>query len=515
MLKTLDQLNSIFPQGNLTLPKFHVSGISYHTDTVAPGHIFVAISGLRHDGHSYAELAAAKGAIAVIAARPLNLDVPVILVQDPRVALAQVSHWFFDYPANAINMIGVTASNGKTTTTFMIDHILAQSFSATGLIGTVIVKDGKHVHQADLTTPQSRDLIEMLAIMRGNGCSHVTMEVSSAGLELERVHGIRYNIAAFNNISREHIDFHGSFENYWQQKSRLIRELDHKALAILNADDQHVILVKNLTAAQVVTYSLKGEKADIVISDINLEIGYSSYVLEIPSPLVLHGYRLNPGKVKVTLKVLGLHNVYNSVVALLAAVAAGVDLHLAARSLFTFGGVERRFQLIYDGQYKIIDDHFANSGNIDISLETLGLMNYNRLILLTAIRGNRGSIVNRENAEAIARWAEKLKLREILVTDSSDFVGGRDLVTDEERKAFIGTLEEHGLVCLYSPDLMTAAKRALERVSPGDILLLAGPQGMDFGAQVILPMVAKTHPPEQQSEIMQVLASRVAGNILT
>jgi UDP-N-acetylmuramoyl-L-alanyl-D-glutamate--2,6-diaminopimelate ligase len=515
MLKSLDQLYSLFPQKNLLLPNVHVTGISYHTDTVAPGHIFVAIPGFRHDGHSYAELAVAKGAIAVIAARPLNIDAPVIIVQDPRVALAKVSHWFFDYPANSINMIGVTASNGKTTTTFMIDHILAQAFPTTGLIGTVIVKDGKQAHQADLTTPQSRDLIEMLAIMRRNGCSHVTMEVSSAGLELERVHGIRYNIAAFNNISREHIDFHGSFENYNKHKSRLIRELDHKALAILNADDLQVIQVKNMTTAQVITYSLKGEEADITISDISLEFGHSSYILNIPRPIVLHGHKLNPGKINVTLKVLGLHNVYNSVVAILAAVAAGVDIQMAACSLFTFGGVERRFQLIYDGQYKIIDDHFANSGNIDISLETMGLMNYNRLILLTAIRGNRGSIVNKENAEAIVRWADKLKLREILVTDSSDFVGGKDLVTDEERKAFIGTLEEHGLVCLYSPDLMTAAKRALQRVSSGDILLLAGPQGMDFGAQVILPMVAKTHSPEQQSEIMQVLASRVAGNILT
>ena len=241
-----------------------ITGIADNSAHVQPGHIFVAIKGYRFDGNEFIPDALARGAAAVVTEREMTLPVPVIAVADARIALAQLCNAWHDFPGQAMTVIGVTASNGKTTTSFMIDSILSRYYGRTGLIGTVIVKDGRNAFSADLTTPGARELYQWLGAMRDHGCSHVTMEVSSAGLELHRVHGIDFDIAAFNNVTREHIDFHGSFEKYWQQKSKLIRNLSAQAVAVLNGDEEKIRNLAGQTRADVVTYSLKGNPADIL-----------------------------------------------------------------------------------------------------------------------------------------------------------------------------------------------------------------------------------------------------------
>ncbi|MTI95681.1 MAG: UDP-N-acetylmuramyl-tripeptide synthetase [Firmicutes bacterium] len=499
----------------LNQKELSVTGVSYHSGQVKPGDIFVAISGYKLDGHDFIDDAVRKGAVAVVGQQAVDTEAPMIVVVDSRVALAEISHLMYDKPDADLCIIGITASNGKTTTSFMTDHLLSARYK-TGLIGTVVVKDGESVVSAELTTPQSKDLIELLAKMRDNNCSHVTMEVSSAGLELKRVLGIKYSIATFNNVSREHIDFHGSFENYWYWKSSLIRELDSDAIAILNADEPKIKDLQHQTKAQVVTYSLKGDPdADFLISEVDLSTTNTSYRLQSLKPVTIGSKKIPALDLRLKLGVLGLHNIYNSTVAVIIALVAGVEPELIQQRLPGFTGVERRFQLIYDGEFAVIDDHFANAGNIDITLETLNMMPYNNLILVAAIRGSRGVIVNTENAETVCKWASKLKLTEIIVTDSAEFTGEKDLVTDAERKAFISILEENGLKVEYHKKLESATDSALKKVCKGDIILLAGCQGMDSGAHVILPKVAATRPDAEQKKILAPLADRVAGNTLT
>lgn len=489
-----------------------ITGVSDNSTKVQPGNIFVAVTGFKLDGHDFAPDAIERGAVAVIAERELDLPVPVVVVPDSRIALAELSNAWFDFPARSFKIIGVTASNGKTTTSFMIDYILSSHFAKTGLVGTVIVKDGQQVVSADLTTPNSRELYQWLAAMRQNSCSHVTMEVSSAGLELHRVHGIAYDIATFNNVSREHIDFHGSFENYWRTKSKLIRNLGPQAVAVLNGDEELIAGLREQTAADALLYTLKDSPAQIAIREIDLSTGAATFRYTIPMDVAGNNYSLPACDLKIRLKVLGLHNVYNATVAITVAKLCGVPDEKIISALASFGGVERRFQLIYDGDFKIIDDHFANAGNIDITLKTLGLMKYNKLHLVIAIRGNRGSIVNGENANTVVQWLPRLPLAQLIITDSADFVDEHDWVSDEERATFLGILDEAGIQYTYLPKLTDAIKKVLENVAQNDVIMLGGCQGMDHAAHVIVPMVAQRHPRHEQEEILKILKDRVAGS---
>lgn len=506
----LELLSRVNIDGRKLTENPEVTGINDYSSKVQPGQVFVAVKGYKLDGHDFIDEAINNGACAVVAEQAVSALVPVIVVNNTRIALAELSNAWYNYPAQAMTMIGVTASNGKTTTAFMIDHILSGYFPTTGLIGTVIIKDGKSTTSADLTTPNSRELFQWLDKMRNNHCSHVTMEVSSAGQELNRVHGIQYSIATFNNLSREHIDFHGTFENYWFQKSKLIRNLPDTSIAVLNADEPMILGLKDQTAAKVITYSLNNI-ADIKIEAVDLRTGAGSFKYVIPSDISLGSRRISACSHHIQLKVLGLHNIYNAAVAITVAKLCSVPDEQILRYISTFSGVERRFQLIYDREYKIIDDHFANAGNIEITLQTLGLMQYNKLHLLVAIRGNRGSIVNGENAETLVRWASRLPLAQLLTTDSTEFVDAHDEVSPEERTTFHRILNQAGVHYVHYPRLTDAVTALLKEVKTGDVVLLAGCQGMDYGAHTIIPLIAKNYPEQEKQEILQILNGRVAG----
>lgn len=489
-----------------------ITGISDKSYRIEAGNIFVAIRGYKYDGHDYVYDALNNGAAAIVCEKSVAASVPVICVDDTRIALAELSNAWFDFPAQAITMIGITASNGKTTTTTMINYLLSRFFPKTGLIGTVVIDDGSGAWDADLTTPNSLELFELLAKMRSNHCSHVTMEVSSAGQEQHRVHGIEYKIAAFNNISREHIDFHGSFENYWRHKSKLIRNLNPDSVAVLNADDQQILNLSSQTDADVISYTLKEKPADIFVRDIDLASGFGSFRYLIPKDISYRNFVLAQCNLEIQLKVLGLHNIYNAAAAVTVAKICGVPDDLIISGLAGFGGVERRFQLIYDGRYKIIDDHFANAGNIDITLETLGLMKYNKLHLVLAIRGSRGSIVNRENAEMIVKWLPSLPAEKLYITDSADFVGEYDVVTSEERTAFLEVFEQANVNFSHFSFLKDAIYAVMNDINSDDVILLGGPQGMDHAAHIIIPLVASEHSIQERKEILNILNNRVAGS---
>jgi UDP-N-acetylmuramoyl-L-alanyl-D-glutamate--2,6-diaminopimelate ligase len=494
------------------IPQLNITGISDNSSQVRPNNIFVAVKGYEFDGHNYIDQAIAQGAAAVIAERRISAEVPIFIVPDSRIALAQLSNAWFGYPGKKMKVLGVTASNGKTTTSFMIDSILSKHYPVTGLIGTVVVKDGRITQGADLTTPNSRQLFEILARMRDNACSHLTMEVSSAGLELHRVHGIDFDIVAFNNVTREHIDFHGSFEKYWHHKTKLVKNLAPTSTAILNGDEPLILELGQQTRADCITYSLKGNPAQIQIEDIDLSTGSGSFRYIISKPIVSRNFTLSPCNMEFKLKVLGLHNIYNATVAITVGKLCQVPDEVIYSALKRFTGVERRFQLIYDGDFKVIDDHFANTGNIDITLATLGLMEYRRLHILIAIRGSRGSTVNRENTETVVKWLPLLPVGELVVTDSEEFVGVHDVVSSEERAAVLDTLDAAGVKYRYYPRLTDSIQAIIQAAQADDVVLMGGCQGLDHGAHVVIPILAKRHSNSERREILQILQDRVAGS---
>jgi len=511
-LKLKELLNSItFLEGNPELD-LDIRDLAYHSGQVEEGSLFVCLKGYKTDGHLYLEQALEKGAAAaVVEYIRKDLDIPQYRVADSRAALAALADTFYDHPSSKIHVTGVTATNGKTTTTYMLNSILEKQGLNTGLIGTVIVKTGHIVRPADLTTPESLDLHRIFSQMVENKVSHAVMEVSSSGLELKRVGNIDYDTVVLNNISREHIDLHGSFEAYFNAKAGLIRHAKKGSWAVLNLDCPYSSTLKNETAARVFTYGLKNREADCLVTNLDLSTGRARFKIEILKKEPADIFAGYPGSFQVELSVLGLHSVYNAMAAILAALLRGIPVRVIQEALKEFRGVERRFELIFEDDIKVIDDHFANYGNINVTLETLQMMDYKNLHLVYAIRGGRGVTVNRENAEAIAKWAPRLELDKVIATTSVSHVDEKDVVSEEERLVFEEVMENAGIDVEIYEELPGAIARGLENASPEDVVLLAGCQGMDYGASICLDQLHHLKPHLDKDKVFAALKNRVAG----
>ncbi|MED3570923.1 UDP-N-acetylmuramyl-tripeptide synthetase [Cytobacillus praedii] len=479
-----------------------INGVSYHSQKVSNGHLFVCVRGYKTDGHKYLAQAVANGAVAAVVEEVQEaFDIPQFVVKNSRIALAQLGDAFYDHPSKKMKMIGVTATNGKTTTSYMINAILENEGFKTGLIGTVSIKIDDMSIPAELTTPESLDLQNYLNQMVEKNVSHVCMEVSSAALETHRVETVDYDIVSLNNVSREHIDSHGSFEQYFEAKSSLIRNASERSIAVLNLDDPYSASLVNQTKAKVITFGVNSKEGHIHCKNLDLTTGRAKFTVEILKAFKANGAEYIPGEFDIELSVPGLHSVYNSMVAITVALLSGVAVSTIQHTLKNFAGVERRFEFIYEEDIKIIDDHFANTGNINVTLQTLKYMDYKKLHIVYAIRGERGPTVNQENAEAIVEWAAKLGLNEIIATKSISHVTAKDKVTDEEQRVFEEVMAEARIQVDLYDELPDAIARALNKAEKGDLVLLAGCQGMDHGAEIALQLLREKN--ELRIEILE------------
>ncbi|MFD2117092.1 Mur ligase family protein [Paenibacillus yanchengensis] len=476
----IEVLDTVYPREKV------ISGISYHSGKCSEGHLFVCVTGYKTDGHLYLQQAVTNGAVAAIVERfQEHITIPQFRVANSRIALAKLAAAFYDQPAQKMKMIGITATNGKTSTSYMANAMLENAGLTTGLIGTVVVKVADQSIPSELTTPESLDLQHYLQQMVDANVSHVCMEVSSAAMETHRIEAVPYDIVTFNNLSREHIDSHGSFEKYWEIKSSLIKQASADSIAILNLDDTYSASLQQETAAHVITFGLKNQTGHIRCTDLDLSTGRGRFYFELTKPFDAPHISLEPMKFAVELSVPGLHSVYNSMVAITIALLNQVPVEVIQQTLSNFPGVERRFEFIHEEKFTIVDDHFANPGNINVTMETIRFMNYEKLHLLYAIRGSRGTTVNEENAEVIVNWMKKLELHELIATKSVSHVTDKDVVTDEELAVFLQVMEKANINVTLYDELPTAIDAALAETGNGDLLLLAGCQGMDPAASII------------------------------
>jgi UDP-N-acetylmuramoyl-L-alanyl-D-glutamate--2,6-diaminopimelate ligase len=489
-----------------------VIGIAYNSNNVTPGDIFVCIKGYKTDGHNYISGAVANGAVAIIVEDfQAGWDTPQIRVNNSRQSLAALSDKFYGSPSKDLKVIGITGTNGKTTTTFMINTILENHQLKTGLIGTVVVKIGDHSEPSLLTTPESLDMQRYLYQMKKEKVSHVSMEVSSSALELSRVGNVDFDIVGLLNISREHIDLHGSFENYFESKASLIRNAGPKQWAILNLDCPYSASLLKETKAQTLTFGIKDNKGHLWCRDVNLSTGRATFTVEIRKPFKVGEKTYNPMKFNIELLTPGFHSIYNAMVAIMVGLLSDVPIATIQKSLLLFGGVERRFEIIFEDDFKIIDDHFANTGNINVTLETLQQMDYQKLKLVYAIRGSRGPTVNKENAEVIAAWAPKLGLTEITASLSKSHVTEKDHVLDEELVVFQEVMADAGIKVHLFEELPDAIAYAIADIGTDDVMLLAGCQGMDFGGKIALEQLNLLRPYMDKERLFGPLEKRVAG----
>ncbi len=447
---------------------------------------FVCIVGYRVDGHDYLAAAYRQGATVALVEHFVDVAIPQIRVADTRFALAAAAHRFYAEPSKDLFLVGITATNGKTSTAFMVDEIFKQAAFERAIIGTVKTEFKGFVNPSLLTTPESLTLQRYFSEMKKAAVSHCTMEVSSSGLELKRVAMTDFDVVTLNNISHEHIDQHGSFAAYVNFKKSLIINAKPTAWAILNLDDDVSKSLIAQTKAQVLSYGYEDGSGDLSVTKLDLSTGKAKLTVALNRPIKTRFGTVQPTTYQLNLNVAGFNSVMNGLVALAVGIVSGVDKATIEQGLANYRGVERRFQIVYEGDFKIVDDHFANAGNIDVTFKTLDLMDYKKVVFVYAIRGNRGVTTNRENAERIVEWARRLAIKHVYATLSKNHVIWKDAVSADEIAVFRATLDAAGLSYSIDDDLGSAIKSALDTVEAGDILLLAGCQGMDCGAHIAL-----------------------------
>lgn len=482
-----------------------ILGVTQDSREIDEGYVFVAIRGRELDGETFAASAVSRGALCVVTEHPISLAPPwdekatQLVVKDAREALAVLSAMFWGHPSDSLYVIGITGSNGKTSTTFMLDEILKASEIRNGLIGTVHARTGMSNTASIYTTPLPPTLHRYFREMVESGFTDCAMEVSSLAIAMKRVWGVRFDLLGFINISREHIDDHGTFEAYFETKASVVRGLDVNAAVVLNADQPLIAGLAKETKAKVLFFSVEDPEADFYIERIDLSTGFGNFTL-----------RLRDERIDVQMKVAGYHTVINAAAAAAVAFARGIAPDVIKKGLEQFGGVERRFQCVYDREFKIFDDHFANPGNIDVTFETLHRMKFNACTVCYAVRGMRGVTVNRESAETSVKHLKKLGIRKIIATSSVDSVDHKDEVTPEEKAVFFEVMQRAGIEIEWHDKLADAVISGIAQTRKGDVLLLAGCQGMDSGAHVALHyLAAKTG----DASVTAPIADRVCGEL--
>ncbi|MCL2389276.1 MAG: UDP-N-acetylmuramoyl-L-alanyl-D-glutamate--2,6-diaminopimelate ligase [Elusimicrobia bacterium] len=319
-----------------------VLGVSYDSRTVKKGDVFFALSGTRTDGKKYIEDALSKGAVAVVLEGATDpLEAPTIICVDATTLMAKLARCVYDYPDTQMTVIGVTGTNGKTTVTYLIESILNFNNIPSGVMGTINYRYPGKIVDAANTTPKSADIYKIMREMLNAGVKHIVMEVSSHALELGRVMGIEFDIAVFTNLTEEHLDFHGTMGNYFNAKSKLFTGLlgqgaqKGKKYAIINVDD---------------TWGLKLSKinlnADILAYSVRTDVAYKAEDVKIVPTGTTFTLVNGDKHLDVSMRQIGLHNVYNALAAVAAVNASGVELEKCVAALETASGAPGRLEKV-------------------------------------------------------------------------------------------------------------------------------------------------------------------------
>lgn len=450
--------------------------------------------GQYHDGHDFIPEAIANGARLLVVEK--HVDVPdrsvkVVRVGNTRAAFAELACNFYQNPSRRLTVIGVTGTNGKTTTSHLCHWLLSDSIR-TGLVGSSTVDTGRSVFPGGLTTPESITLQSYMHDMVQSGARVAVLEVSSHGIKQHRIKGIHFDAAIFTNISKDHLDYHKSFSDYLTSKLALFRQLPEHGLAVLNCDDPCYEAFAAAAPCRRLYYSL-GERnpvAQLVARNVrcNFDGCYFDLVIR-PGMVTAWGNPIVVASYPVFVPLLGKHNVSNALAAIGLALWQGANPEACLRRLERFVGVRRRLQIVTRHPWTIIDDYAHNQASIRVALQTLANLPYRRLHLLISIRGNRGAAVNEQIAEEITDWLDKARIQTVVATSSVDTVTSKDRVTEQERLAFLRPLFTYSRLShmrLYEERrLEDALKFTLSIVEPGDVILMTGAQGMDRAQEIL------------------------------
>ncbi len=440
-------------------PALEITGISYDSRKTRPGDLFVAIRGFETDGHRFIPKAMENGAAAVVCEEPPTADIPWVRVADCRLALALASRELFGDPAAGMKLIGFTGTSGKTSSTHIMKHVLESAAGVkVGLIGTNGNMIGDRLLHTEHTTPESYELQRLFRRMAEEGCTHVVMEVSSHSLALERVAGLRFDVAVFTNLSQDHLDLHGTMEEYAAAKRKLFSQC---GIACINADDARGPYMAAGAGCPVLRYSARREDADLYAADIRTTAAGVSFT-------AVRGEE----RVSTRLAIPGLFSVYNALSVMSACTALGIPLEACAAGVSSAAGVKGRMESVpTDGDYAVVIDYSHKPDALEKALRALRPVTAGRLIVLFGCGGDRDrgkrpimGAVAAENADLV-----------IVTSDNPRTEDPMAII----REILPGT-QKRATPCKVICDRTEAIAWAIDNARPGDVILLAGKGHEDY-----------------------------------
>lgn len=439
-----------------------IDHITMDSREVRKGSLFICIKGYTVDGHDFAAQAAAQGAALILAERPLEAaGASVLVVEDTDRTLGLLAAKFYNYPSKSLKMIGVTGTNGKTSVAGMLHSMLMELGEKSALTGTIGFNLNGELHQSANTTSDALTTQQMISRAKDEGCSHMTMEVSSHGLVLGRLAGVEFDTAIFTNLTHDHLDFHGTMDEYGHAKgllfSQLGQNLQENKRAVLNADDPWSKRYAEMTSHPVFTYGVK-EPAQFQAAEIEMGNDGTRFKLICPE-----------GEFAVSMKLLGHFNVSNALAAITALYAEGFGIHSVLDALSRISPVEGRMQRVdLEAPVSIFIDYAHTPDAIEKAIDAVSDFKTNRVIFLVGTGGNRDK-TKRPIMAAKASVADYV----VLTTDDPRYEEYDSILKDLEA----GMKHSH-FACIG--DRAEAVKHAIDQAEPGDIVILAGKGHEDY-----------------------------------
>jgi UDP-N-acetylmuramoyl-L-alanyl-D-glutamate--2,6-diaminopimelate ligase len=438
-------------------PEVEVSSLAYRSSSVTDGALFFCVRGFTSDGHDFAPDAVERGAAALVCERPLDLGVPEVIVPDVRASMPGAAARFFGYPTRELRVVGVTGTNGKTTTAFLVRALLEAAGVQTGLLGTVKSVVGGVEEPVERTTPEAIDLQATFRRMLDAGDRACAMEVSSHALELGRAEGIEFACRIFTNLSQDHLDFHETMERYYLAKRRLFEE--PRAPSIVNLDDEYGRRLAGETDGAL-TYALDRD-ADFRARNVRFDPAGSSFTCETPD-----------GPLAIETRLPGLFNVQNSLAAIAAARSLGIEPEAVRRGLAEADRVPGRFEPVDEGQeFTVLVDYAHTPEALENVLRAAREITGGRLHVVFGAGGDR----DRAKRPLMGRAASALADR-VIVTSDNPRSEDPDAIVDEVLGGTSGDAERE-------VDRRRAIALAVESAEPGDVVVIAGKgheQGQEF-----------------------------------
>jgi UDP-N-acetylmuramoyl-L-alanyl-D-glutamate--2,6-diaminopimelate ligase len=440
-----------------------ITGLAYSSKSVAPGFLFAALRGGLRDGLDFIEEARRAGAAAVLADRPKPADFRGVWVEvfDAREALALCADMFFGQPTRELKVIGLTGTKGKTTTSYLIEEILRTAGHKPGVIGTISYRGPGFESPADRTTPEAPDLQRMLRRMLDLGGTHCVIEVSSHSLELKRVWGIRFDVAVFTNLSGEHLDYHGSMDDYFEAKKKLFTLNSKKRTAVVNIDDPYG---QRLIAELPLTTISFGLDPSAIVRAVSFTFDYAGISLNVDYP---------GGKAVLTSPLMGKHNVSNILAAAAACLALNIPWSAIQKGIKSLRGVPGRMERVDNplGLYVFVD--YAHTDNaLRHLLETARSLNPGRVLLVFGAGGDRDRFKRERMGEVAAALADEV----ILTSDNPRNEDPLAIISEIEAGMNKSGFGRYTVI----PDRREAILRIIALAKKGDMVLVAGKGHEDY-----------------------------------